>query len=262
MTESSRSSSEASSSGSVPARLTDTADGLQALYSRLWRSWSVMEYCSSFRADFSEADMRLLVTAVQQLTKAGDELGRLVRAAVPSPLADPQMARGIRMLGVLPSEHPHAAVYNEALELAAAYVEKVWCQPGRGANAQREDRAAVPSPQPSSVPPPVALPVIPRYRMTRPAVLFHDDGSMAVRPVDDPAGAWVRAEDAERALQLVERVAAFQRKRADQRVFYYERLADLYEDLEGKLLDEKAMRLLAEQQRDSAIKELEALKVR
>jgi len=200
MTESSRSSSEASSSGSVPARLTDTADGLQALYSRLWRSWSVMEYCSSFRADFSEADMRLLVTAVQQLTKAGDELGRLVRAAVPSPLADPQMARGIRMLGVLPSEHPHAAVYNEALELAAAYVEKVWCQPGRGANAQREDRAAVPSPQPSSVPPPVALPVIPRYRMTRPAVLFHDDGSMAVRPVDDPAGAWVRAEDAERAI--------------------------------------------------------------
>jgi len=48
---------------------------------------------------------------------------------------------------------------------------------------------------------PVALPVIPRYRLERPAVLFHDDGSMAVRPVEDPAGEWVRAEDAERAIQ-------------------------------------------------------------
>ena len=32
------------------------------------------------------------------------------------------LARGVTMLGVLPSEHPQAKAYNEALELAAAYL--------------------------------------------------------------------------------------------------------------------------------------------
>lgn len=33
-----------------------------------------------------------------------------------------KLAQGVRMLGLLPHEHPHAAVYNEALKLASAYI--------------------------------------------------------------------------------------------------------------------------------------------
>lgn len=48
-----------------------------------------------------------------------------------------EIVQGIRGLGVLPHEHPHAEVYNEALTLAADYVQQVWSHAGRGALSEQ-----------------------------------------------------------------------------------------------------------------------------
>ncbi len=63
----------------------------------------------------------------------------------------PEVSRGIRMLGLVAGEHPHADVYNEALKVAAWYVESVWSTPGRGANAPKEI-SALASPAPPKEP--------------------------------------------------------------------------------------------------------------
>lgn len=60
-----------------------------------------------------------------------------------------QIAKGIRMLGVTPREHPQHAVFNEALQLAAAYVEQAWGCEGRGARASAPDPIA---PRPEEAP--------------------------------------------------------------------------------------------------------------
>ena len=103
----------------------------------------------------------------------------------------------------------------------------------------------------SSPPPPVALPVIPRYRLERPAVLFHDDGSMAVRPVEDPTGAWVRAEDADKALIDADANTEAERFRSRALQDSIDGCAQRVKELADRLKVSEAARLLAEQQREA-----------
>ena len=63
-----------------------------------------------------KADTRMdtpKVTRDDSRTAAESDVSRALRA----------LGRGIRMLGVMRSEHPQSETYNEALKLAAAYVE-------------------------------------------------------------------------------------------------------------------------------------------
>lgn len=50
-------------------------------------------------------------------------------------IACPDMWKGILRLKLLRHEHPHADVFNLAIEQAAWYIRDVWGQPGKGAHA-------------------------------------------------------------------------------------------------------------------------------